>query len=89
MIQYTNSVRLSIKDGLKGDTWISLRRKNRIDSLDRLGAGWNANRIRFRGGRSEYWERWLAMKEAFWKRGRNLVQRALPGILEGDPSEDF
>lgn len=82
-------MRLSIKEGLKEDAWISLRRENRIDSLGRLGAGWNANRIKFRSGRSEYWERWLVMKEAFWKRGRNLVQWELPGILEGDPTEDF
>lgn len=55
MQQSTNPDWLSNKKGSKWDTWISLKRQNRIDFLSRLGAGVDLSRRDQKSGIGNWW----------------------------------
>lgn len=88
MLEATDQESLSNNECSRGDTWISLRRRNRISFV----VDWESVEIGAGGIR---WER-RADEESSWgdkrnggaRRGQcgNLVQCKIPGTYEGDLS---
>lgn len=65
MLKSTDSERLSNLEGLKENTIISLRKRNRIDFVGILGKGLGRGGIRWRGRRETILEEMTLYGEAF------------------------